>query len=388
MNQVIALAEQYEPAASLRPRDFVEVVTHTPVTDRTLAPVRVMTTHKAKGLEFDIAVLPELSPLIGRVTGAAVWSLRRHETEPPLAVFRSVKSVALDALPEGVAAPIVEAREQERARRVTDDLSALYVAMTRPRHALHLIVEPLRQTKHGLSSRGLTNCCPASVLRHALTDTGEPLMDGVLYADGDADWDGQKSSVTPRPPGESMVTTAPVFRDATGGRSWVGVSPSRLATGGAVLVDDLLGLSSVGGRERGRAVHDALERVAYVEDTDRTTLPRDIVAMLDRPAVRDALTRRHPDETLWRERPFAARVDGQMLTGRFDRVVIEPGSAGRPVRACLIDFKTDKHSRDTVEHYRPQMNAYRRALAALLHIDESQIEATLLFVGDGVAERV
>ena len=413
MTQVVALAEQYEPAASLRPRDFVEVVVRTPVTDRAAAPVRVMTTHKAKGLEFDIAVLPELGALIGRLAGTAVWSLRRNETEPPLAVFRSVKSAALDALPGEVATPIVAARDQERARRVTDDLSALYVAMTRPRHALHLIVEPLRQTKRGLSSRGLTNCCPASVLRQALADTDDPLRDGVLYTDGDPGWDdmpplppgegrgegsaGQSASIDlsvveksphPNPLPEGEGGKAPVFRQMAGGRSWLSVSPSRLAKGGAVRLDDLLGLSPTAGRERGREVHDAFERIAYADEADRAGLPDDVAAMLDQPAVRDALTRRHPQETLWRERPFAARVDGQMLTGRFDRVVIEPDTDGRPARARLIDFKTDTHSTEAVEHYRPQMDAYRRALAALLSLDENAIEATLLFVGDGVAENV
>lgn len=390
MMQVIAVAEAYEPASSLRPRDFVEVVARTPVTDRAAAPVRVMTTHKAKGLEFDLAVLAELSPLIGRVSGTALWSLRRRETEPPLAVFRSVKAAALSALPEEVAEPIVQARDQERARRVTDDLSALYVAMTRARYALHLIVEPLRRTKSGLSSRGLNNCCPASVLRHAMADIDEPVMDGVLYTDGDSDWD----ALLPVREGESLVssisgererTQAPRFGDATNRRSWVSVSPSRLATGGMAHVDDLLGLSSTVGRQRGRVVHDAFERVTYIDEVDRDLLPGEVVAMLDHPVVREALTRRHSEETLWREHSFAARVDGRMLTGRFDRVVIETDDAGRPIRARLIDFKTDRYSDEVVEHYRPQMEAYRRALAALLHLDEADIEATLLFVADGIA---
>ena len=52
------LAQTYGPTT--RPIDFVHFVESTRVEQGTTAPIRVMTIHAAKGLEFDTAVLPEL----------------------------------------------------------------------------------------------------------------------------------------------------------------------------------------------------------------------------------------------------------------------------------------------------------------------------------------
>ncbi len=265
--------------------------------------------------------------------------------------------------------------------------------MTRGGGAVGVGGEPIKVNPQGkLSTVGLHNTSPAAVLRHALAEVDPPLIDGVLYTHGDPDWDDaiarSAALCEDQTPAEPAAVERPNFRKGEGDRSWIGVSPSRLAQGGAVRVDDLLGLSPTQGRERGLAVHEAFERITYADEADRATLPEDVGDRLDQPAVRDTLTRQHPDEVLWRERPFAARVDGRLLTGRFDRVVIEPGENGRAARARLIDFKTDRHTPEAVERYRPQMQAYRAALAALLEMDASAIEAVLLFVGDGVAEHV
>ena len=53
-------AYRYEPAATGRADDFVRLVSQRRVEDPSSALVRVMTVHQAKGLQFDIVVLPEL----------------------------------------------------------------------------------------------------------------------------------------------------------------------------------------------------------------------------------------------------------------------------------------------------------------------------------------
>ena len=65
--QLVELAYGYEAQATERPTDFVAYVEGENVEDPSDAPVRVMTIHQAKGLQFGIVVLPELDvPLEGQ----------------------------------------------------------------------------------------------------------------------------------------------------------------------------------------------------------------------------------------------------------------------------------------------------------------------------------
>ena len=60
LQQLLELAHQYDSRATLRADDFVTFVESKRISDPSSANVRVMTVHQAKGLEFDIVVLPEL----------------------------------------------------------------------------------------------------------------------------------------------------------------------------------------------------------------------------------------------------------------------------------------------------------------------------------------
>ena len=86
---------------------------------------------------------------------------------------------------------------------------------------------------------------------------------------------------------------------------------------------------------------------------------------------------------LWRERPFdAAQPDG-IAQGVMDRVVVHLGPDGAPVRAEILDFKTDRITPDRLDaqtaHHRPQMTLYRHSLARLLGIADTAVKVELLF---------
>jgi ATP-dependent exoDNAse (exonuclease V) beta subunit len=95
-----------------------------------------------------------------------------------------------------------------------------------------------------------------------------------------------------------------------------------------------------------------------------------------------------------RERSFAVRDGDAILTGAIDRLVLLEHE-GRPLAADLIDFKTDLVAPDDrgavqaiVEHYHPQVEAYRRAVARFSGLSPDRIAARLLFVGPGIVARV
>ena len=69
LRQFVELAYGFQPLATLRTADFQRYVELKGVADPTTAEVRVMTVHQAKGLQFDIVVLPDLDRAIPRPTG-------------------------------------------------------------------------------------------------------------------------------------------------------------------------------------------------------------------------------------------------------------------------------------------------------------------------------
>ena len=78
----------------------------------------------------------------------------------------------------------------------------------------------------------------------------------------------------------------------------------------------------------------------------------------------------------------------------IDRLV-EIYQADQLIAADIVDFKTDRIDsqapdalKTKVEHYRPQIEAYRKAVAQMAGLDESAVSARLLFVGSGDTEAV
>lgn len=410
--QLVELADRYEPNVSLRPGDFLRYVQSTEVEEPLSATVRVMTVHKAKGLEFDIVVLAELHQPMGQVRNNSVYVVRPSPTEPVCAVYAACPKEIRTRIPE-----LEEAFSQEQARRFIDDLSALYVAMTRARHALYMFVPPLERKKTGEpKKKGWEDLSPAALLRFTL-GSGEPDFEPgqVLFNQGDPTWAKKVAAETVEevPAAEPLkIHLAP---PEPGWRSWGQISPSAMEHGGWVDPKDLLAIEEHAGRRMGTLVHALLAQVGWVDDPEgmpsdeqlQNTARKigmyaaaanaapvvDIQAfreLLNKPGIRRLLSRPRVEKgqelELWRERRFAVQMDGRLLVGQFDRVVIERID-GHAVRAHLMDFKTDQISDEPeqletlVERYRPQIQAYRRALAKMLNLEEKAIRATLVFVG-------
>ena len=104
---------------------------------------------------------------------------------------------------------------------------------------------------------------------------------------------------------------------------------------------------------------------------------------------------------VWREQAFAVRTNAGVLSGRFDRLVVElvegavldPGASialvdPAMVRAAeVIDFKTDVFDVTDAaaiaarsERYAGQLAAYEEAAALLLGVDRGIVRSRLVFV--------
>jgi len=125
----------------------------------------------------------------------------------------------------------------------------------------------------------------------------------------------------------------------------------------------------------------------------RSVLQRSTYASPDRPGFPTALapiwTKSLAPQKAERERRFLVHDGEKFWNGYLDRIVwITDG--GKLVAADIIDFKTDAiQPGDTAaltertEFYRPQLEAYRRAVARMAHLQEDHVAIRLVFTAIG-----
>jgi len=107
-------------------------------------------------------------------------------------------------------------------------------------------------------------------------------------------------------------------------------------------------------------------------------------AVLTAPALAELWERPAGNVDLWRERAFEAILGETWVTGMFDRVVIHRDLSGRPIRAVIYDFKTDRLATEeqigsAVARHTPQLVRYRQAVPALTGLPAAAVQAELIF---------
>ncbi len=140
--------------------------------------------------------------------------------------------------------------------------------------------------------------------------------------------------------------------------------------------------------------------VASPREEELRTLARTFLGWLRHPAVQEVLEARHwPDGTrVQRERSFVVRDADGLLQGSADRVLLAPSTHAGP-RLVVVDWKTDRVDPDAPPespasladrsaHYRPQMEAYLRALSRIEGVAPESAEGRILFVDGGHEVRV
>lgn len=404
--QLVESAFRYDDRATLRPTDFARLVEAERIEDPTAATVRVMTIHQSKGLEFDIVVLPELDGPVFKGGGQGALPYREDPTGPITRVFPYVSAGLRPLFPE-----IEAAYRQARAAVLRDALSTLYVAMTRARHALHLVLKP-----DGKSGPGQA-VTPAMLVRSALApDTAATAGDAAFYAAGDPRWPERAR----RPEGgETLPAAVAVLalelrRDASHrSRLLPRRTPSGLEGGPRVDLRQRLRLDTARSLERGSVIHAWCQEIGWIEDglphDERLSLvarriarglaAEDAAELVGRfrswigaPAISAALGRAaYPEGArVEREIRFIHRDADAIVEGVIDRLVLRT-EGGRVVGAEVLDFKTDAVPADDPEEiarradfYRPQLAAYRAAVGAAYRLDPQRVGAKLLFLQAGV----
>lgn len=177
LKQLTRLAISYQLQTAPRLRDFVRLVREKRVERPQVAPVRVMTVHQSKGLEFDAVVLPELDGALTRASGSSVSDIREIG-EPPDGITRYLNQKAWHFL-TGHWQRVFGA---QAAGGMTESLCLLYVALTRARQGLYIIMQPAKKSAFDVKTG-------ASLLFHSLGCEADPTQnDTLLYEHGDENW--------------------------------------------------------------------------------------------------------------------------------------------------------------------------------------------------------
>ncbi|MEC7555550.1 MAG: UvrD-helicase domain-containing protein [Planctomycetota bacterium] len=413
--QFVRLATRYDHQATLRPAAFDRFVQNERFNDPSTDRVRVMTIHQAKGLEFDVVILPELDArLAGRSDLLAAQ--RPDPTAPPDRVLRTRSQDIRPALDDDIKAVY----QADRNRDATEALCVMYVAMTRARYALHMLIPPSGKTEKTLPPSA------AGLLRAALCGNDTVAPGQVLAERGDPDWHREVELAPPPPPDDTPLDLqlTPITGSRRRGRGRR--APSGLEGSSMTDVAAVFEIGSTANREHGTLIHAWLEAIEWADeipDNDRLELIArrqqihvdDLADRADRfrdqlqqPELAQLLTRESYSDASFLpldkditttlaagelevevhcEYPFAINRDGEILNGTIDRLVLLY-SGKEIVAADTIDFKTDHVDGEAqidakVEFYRGQLEAYRDAVGEIFQLDQSRIATRLAFLGAG-----
>ena len=414
LRELVNLAYSYDKLATLRPGDFAEFVRHTSVEIPEMAPVRVMTIHQAKGLEFDIVVLPELDESLTGQPGTVAIE-REHDVGPVETVCLYRNETIRQLLPASLSNMLASSKE----RQIEDALCRLYVAVTRAAYALHMIIAPSKPNERKIPKTA------AGLVRAALVNNDRVDANQMLYAYGDTKWaehetSGMQTSL-PVDPGPLTVQLAEMPAGTTSQRQWT--TPSELEGAQQRQPAHAFRISRAAGLGQGTLLHTWFEQIDWLDDglPDESVWPKvarekgvsqteiaralpDFLTLLHQAPFSDLLSRRcyappddlglDPDiareltdgplelEVLCESR-IAAMTQEHLLTGNVDRLVLMR-RGDHLLAADIIDFKSDqigdeKTLGSRVDHYRPQINAYRTAIAQMYRLDPRRVSTRLAF---------
>ena len=405
----------------LRPIRFVEhVCKAVKVSDQSSARVRVMTIHKAKGLEFDVVVLPMPLTSQGWAGHTPTVVVGR---ESPTALI-DVASRYAGAQVRKLLPPNFQAiHDDNRQANVREAMCVMYVALTRAAHAVHIIMSHGAKTDHQ---------SPAGVLLATVCPDKER-QEGLIYDHGSREWF-RNTTTSPKNISVDLSDfylsddvswkTDRIATDIRSGRGLPTSTPSRLAGGDELLLSDIFQRhDNYEALHRGRLIHGCFERVKWLDESvpgmreleshlrvlDPTAGDFDrIIAkfynMLEDQNLKQLLSREPYCESyllefapteepnaanrleIYNERAFAVMLDDTLFQGIMDRLVLVH-QGGEVIAADVIDFKSDiieeNQLQQKIEYYQPQLQAYRQAAARLTGLELDQVSLRLVFVEIG-----
>ena len=338
--------------------------------------VQVMTIHKAKGLTFDVTLVPDLeSDKLDSRRREALYAKEDDEGEIQWVLDLPKQDLC-------AADPVLnEAVKNGRSEACFENLCRLYVALTRSRHGLYVITTTPKEKNPSANY---------SLLLHDALGAKEEEFEGCdvkvtkAFEAGAMEWVNKVKIEKPPAPSEKPKA------HAKGARNFPRLERRLPSAHEGKLIH---GSSLFDGRAAkamrfGSAVHAVFECIEWWNDEAKAKVESlreseteavEVVEKCLKTEEIAALFQHDGDEAaVWRERAFELVMEEEICSGVFDRVVVHDGHAE------VIDFKTDRVKSEAditeaVERHREQMEWYRRVLTQLTVLPGARTTCRLLF---------
>lgn len=296
--------------------------------------IRILTIHRSKGLTFDRVLVPIFESGKESLDSLDNFAIVADPSGRWVLPHVTAEEAALSST--------LQARiDQLRNDRLSEQIRTWYVALTRARKAMWVIVP---QEEDGFRFRDLV-----------LGAVGAGFESGV-----EPEFESRPSVAAPKAAAwariEGQDRVRRIIPSAVHGIQ--SVSGQRFSA--ASLLAEDAGASA----GRGIEMHEKYAQIEWATPEELDRMPE---------SFRPAFVPPAPDATCWREMPYELYERGEWESGQIDRVVFWGSGDGR--RAIVYDFKL---TRRPDEVYAGQLAAYRRAVAKLAGIPVERIEARLL----------
>lgn len=401
--------------------EFIAYVKRRKVDDAAGVAVRVMTIHGSKGLEFDAVILADLNAgLVNLHMNRFLVDLGLDGQNPRATAYRSFDLTAFD--------PQLDKFMRDRAdEEVKSELCNLYVAMTRARDELIMIAPDTKEFRgEGKVTKVPKAARFSRILFQAFVGAPVPAPEGaaplrLVYP----------AALAPRLPAPASKAEEPAAAEtpplasspvssmtppAAAPRSFLHESPSGRLFAAAESDNGgnrrLFEQVNLGGLKFGTAVHRAFEQIDWIDgavpspaaiaagigeiekDEQAYKAAAVAAAALSNPEVCDLFSRNRyltdgaDSVEAFCEIPFSFLDGRSVISGTIDRLAVA-FSSGRPVRAEVIDFKTDSAGKSADDQarirakYAPQVEDYIKAAGRLTGLGRDKIKGTLVLTSSG-----
>lgn len=359
LNKILQKARRFE-AAKLSYRRFARWIgeqeaaasaeAESPLVEEDEDAVRLITVHKAKGLQFPVVILANLVQKRTYRGSQVLGGGRRLSIK----IGKDLKNSEFDELKEG-----------EKAREEAENARLLYVAATR---AGDLLVIPRTRSK---------NPSYFDLIEDGLAD-GSPYVENITLSEiPEIEWRYEPFEKKPRTGGaeeiERWLAEQGELIEHAARRPMI-ITPSG-AVDHAELVSTMESGSDEGGVSFGLAFHELMELVdmGYGEatvDLCRAVAEKnhlgdgeELRLLAGRALDSDLLKAARASGRFYREVPFNLNLGGAYLEGRIDLIYEEAGSWR------IVDYKTDDVQPELIDRrfeiYRPQGLLYALAASKL-----------------------
>jgi ATP-dependent helicase/nuclease subunit A len=319
--------------------------------------VRIMNIHQSKGLGFDMVIVSGLDKKAGGNDGANL-ALGPSASDVKWGVLMPAKEFAVHDTVLGAQFKIEEADDK------FGEICTAYVALTRAKKALYVLTNEL-----GVDTKS------KNFARHLLLQFG-----AASTSIGNANWY-QAHAIGDAPTGSTAVASH-LFCSPLHGTPKPS-SPSSFKT----QAGEGSGFASLSqeAADLGTEVHETLADIEWFDsgtwlfENISQQAEKLVRGFLEKPIAKEVFTKPEQAHHLWRERAFDVTIDGQWVSGVFDRVVVHLSEVGEPTSAIIYDFKTDHGSHAEIEdRYAGQMEVYRKAVCKLLRLSPECVKSQIL----------